>query len=115
MAKDRIEGVAESSGLSWSAPCAAVQCGTVPLVYGTVGVVHGTVRGSQLQAQRGATVQSSGSWERSPPLTPVLVGASPASLGFNLLPRRVKASLCVLCWLAGVAVCGVRGRGEGGG
>ena len=56
--------------------------GTVWLVHCTVGVVHGTVRGSQLK--RGATVQSSGSWERSPLLTPVLVGTSPASLGFNL-------------------------------
>ena len=107
MAKDRIEGVAESPGLSWSAPCttlcSAVQCKAAAC--------------AAANFRCGATVQRSGSWERSPPLTPVVVGASPAllapTLGFNLLPLQVKAFLRVPCWLAGGAVCGVRGRGEG--
>ena len=69
MAKDRIEGVAERIVLP--------------------GTVHAAVHAAQWIRQCNArqptsvagaqcTVQCSSSWERSPPLTPVVVGASPA-------------------------------------
>ena len=120
MAKDRMEGVAESSGLSWSTQCAA-QC-TGAVLCAAQCARHSAMCGTECTAAnlRGTrdAVQCSSSWERSPPLTPVLVGGSPAlrhqahSWLQPVAPPSESLSLGESCWLeSGCMWC----EGEGGG